>query len=181
MKDKLLKVLKLFRRTPKPPKQIRFIDTCDNTLFLLPDGGSIVITKRSGEQVVKVCRYVNENLAEIGGTERYLCAFAEECQRTGATIAPEAAPEYYQNYRIVRKMPVPGNNIALGQDLNHFWRYVTLERSQVRDGYDYPYFHTEGWKANKGFDRRIMDWQGRNPPRPPVPCELMNRGDGSET
>ena len=168
MKDKLLRLLKFIKQPPKPPKLIRFIDTCDNTLFLLPDGGSIVITDVSGGKRVKVCRYVNGNLAEIGGTERFLCAFAEECQRTGAAIAPEASPEYYNNYRIIRKMPVPGNVIALGQDLNHFWRYVTLERSQVRDDYDYPIFHTEGWKANRDFDRRVLEWRRGRPPRPVV-------------
>ena len=59
----------LFRRPPRQPKQIRFIDTDGNTLFLLPDGGSIVITKSSCEQNVKVCRYVDSRVAEIGGTE----------------------------------------------------------------------------------------------------------------
>jgi len=177
MKDKLIKLLKRFRRTPKPPKQIRFIDTCGNTLFLLPDGGSIVITKSDGEQAVKVCRYVTDDLAEFDGTERYLTAFAEECQRTGLTFAPEAAPEYYQNYRIIRKMPVPNNTIALGRDLNHFWRYVTLERSQVRDGYDYPNYHTEGWRANRGYERRVQEWQRGKPPRPVVLHMLRERGD----
>jgi len=181
MKDKLLKALKRFKRTPKPPRQIRFVDADGGTLFLLPDGGSIVITKRSGEQVILLCRYVNDKYAEFDGEERSLLTFAEECQRTGAAFAPEPALEYYQNYRIVRKMPVPGNIIALGRDLNNYWRYVTLEHSQERDGYDYPYFHTEGWKADKGFDRRVMDWKRGNPPRPPVPRALMNRGDGNET
>jgi len=181
MKDKLKKLLKRLKRTPKPPRQIRFIDTCGNTLFLLPDGGSVILTYANGEQVIKTCRYANKDIAEFDGYERYLHEFAEECQRTGATVAPEAAPEYYQNYRIIRKMPVPGNIIALGRDLNHFWRYVTLERSQVRDGYDYPNYHTEGWKANEDFDRRVLEWQRGKPPRPVVAHRLKNRGDGSET
>jgi len=170
---------KLFKRlcTPKPPKQIRFIDTCGNTLFLLPDGGSIVITAISGEQNVKVCRYVTSDIAEIGGTERYLSAFAEECQRTGAAIEPEPAPEFYQGYRIVRKMPVPGNIIALGRDMYNFWRYVTLERSQVRDDYDYPNYHTEGWKANANFDKRVLEWQRGKQPRVVVAHRLKDRGD----
>jgi len=172
-------MFKIFKR--RPPKQIRFVDTDGNLLFLLPDGGGIVVTKRSGEQFIHICRYVNEQYAEFDFEGRSLRAFAEECRRTGAAFAPEPAPEFYDGYRIVRKVPVPGNIIALGRDLGNYWRYVTLERSQERDGYDYPYFHTEGWKANKGFDRRVMDWQGGNPPRPPVPQELMNRGDGSGT
>jgi len=177
MKDKLLRLLKRFRRPPKPPKQIRFIDTDGNTLFLLPDGGGIVITYASGEQVIKTCRYVNNDLAEFDGTERYLSTFAAERQRTGSTFAPEDAPEFYENYRIIRKMPVPGNIIALGRDLNHYWRYVTLERSQVRDGYDYPNYHTEGWRAHKGFERRVQDWQNGKAPRPVVAHTLRNRGD----
>ncbi|MCL2301571.1 MAG: hypothetical protein FWC27_15630 [Firmicutes bacterium] len=177
MKDKLLKLLKRLRRTPKPPKLIRFIDTDGNTLFLLPDGGSIVIAKSDGEQVVEVCRYVTDDLAEFDGTERYLSAFAEECQRTGAVFAPEAAPEYYENYRIIRKMPVPGNVIALGRDLNHYWRYVTLECSQVRDSYDYPNYHTEGWRANRGYEYRVQEWQRGKAPRPVVLHTLRERGD----
>jgi len=177
MNDRLLIFLKRFRRTPKPPKQIRFIDTDGITLFLLQDGGSIVITKSDGEQVIKTCRYVTIDLVEFDGTERYLTAFAEECQRTGATVAPELAPEYYQNYRIIRKTPVPGNIIALGRDLNHFWRYVTLERSQVRDDYDYGQYHTEGWKANEDYARRVLEWQRGKPPRPVVVHNPGNRGD----
>jgi len=177
MKGNLL--LKLFRRllAPRPPKQIRFIDTCGNTQFLLPDGGSIVVTYASGEQFVKVCRYVDSNQAEIDGAEHYLSAFAEDCQRTGAAIAPESAPEYYENYRIVRKMPVPGNMIALGRDLNHYWRYVTLELAIVCDGYGYAHYHTEGLEAHDDFDRRVLEWQRGRPPRPAVALALKNRGE----
>jgi len=180
MKDRLLSLLYFLKRlcSPKPPKQIRFIDMCGNTLFLLPDGGSIVITKSSGEQNVKVCRYVDGNVAEIGGMERYLSAFAEECQRTGAVIAPELVPEYYENYRIIRKMPVPGNVIALGHDPGHFWPYVTLELAVIRDGYGYAHYHTEGWKAHEDFDRRVLEWQRGRSPRPAVVHVLKNRGDG---
>ena len=181
MSCKLLRMLKRLKRPPKPPKQIRFIDTCGNTLFLLPDGGSVIITAMSGEQNVKVCRYVNKDLAEFDGTERYLSTFAEECQRTGAAIEPEPAPELYNNYRIIRKMPVPGNVIALGRDLDHFWRFVTLERSQVRDDYDYPCYHTEGWKAHEDFDRRVREWQRGKQPRPVVAHRLKDRGDRNET
>ncbi|MCL2299052.1 MAG: hypothetical protein FWC27_02755 [Firmicutes bacterium] len=174
--QKLLKYLRR-RRTPKSPKQIRFIDAGGNTLFLLPDGGSIVITEANGQQHIKVCRYVTDDLTEFDGTERYLSAFAAERQRTGSTFAPEAEPAYYENYRIIRKMPVPGNIIALGRDLNHFWRYVTLERSQVRDGYDYPILYTEGWKANEDFDRRVLEWQRGRPPRPVVAHRLRIQDD----
>ena len=177
MKDKLLNLLKRCKRTPKPPKQIRFIDTDGNTLFLLPDGGSIVITEANGQQFVKVCRYVTDDIAEIGGTKRCHATFAEECQHTGDTIAPEAAPEYYQNYRIIRKMPVPGNIIALGHDLNHYWSHVTLERSQVREDYDYSNCFTEGWKAHRDFDRRVLEWQRGRAPRVVVPHTLRERGD----
>jgi len=177
MNDRLLKFLIRFRRTPKPPKQIRFIDTCGNTLFLLPDGGSIIITYANGEQIIKTCHYVTVDLAEFDGTERYLTAFAEECQRTGAVFAPEAVPEYYENYHIVRKIPVPGNVIALGHDRNHCWPYVTLERSQVRDGYDYPCYFTEGRKANEDYARRVLEWQRGKPPRPVVLHTLLDRGD----
>ena len=168
MKDNLF--LNLFRRllTPKPPKQIRFIDTCGNTLFLLPDGGSVVITYTSGEQFVKVCRYVDSNQIEIDGEEYYLSAFAEDCQRTGAIIAPEPAPEYYGNYRIVRKMPVPGNIIALGCDLKHYWRYVILERPLECEDYDCPVYFTEGWKAQEAFERRARELLRSRP---------ENRGD----
>jgi len=178
MKDKLLAT---FRRmlAPRPPKQIRFIDTCGNTLFLLPDGGSIVMTYASGEQLVKVCRYVDGNQAEIDGTECYLTAFAEECQRAGVSFAPEPAPEYYENYRIVRKMPVPGNIIALGRDLGNFYSYVMLERPQGRDGYDCPSRFTEGWKAHEAYERRVWELR-RGATATTGPCRLRKRGDSGE-
>ena len=177
---RLLKLIKRMR-TSKPPKQIRFIDTCGNTLFLLPDGGSIIITAISGELNIKTCRYVTSDIAEIGGTERCLSAFAEECQRTGAAIEPEPMPETYQGYRIIRKMPVPDNIIALGRDMDNFWRYVTLERSQVRDNYDYPNYHTEGWKAHEDFIKRVLEWQHGKQPRVVVAHRLKDRGDHCET
>jgi hypothetical protein len=108
-------------------------------------------------------------------------AFAEECQRVGAAFAPEPAPEFFDNYRIVRRMPVSGNVIALGRDINHYWRYVTLELAIVCDGYGYANYHTEGWKAHEDFDRRVLEWQRGRPPRPAVVQMLKNRGDNDET
>jgi hypothetical protein len=176
------KFLELFSRRCKlqaqPPKQIRFVDADGNPLFYLPDGSSIAITCDTGEQLVQTCRYVGEEIAEIGGTERDLWTLAEEWRRNGATFSPEITPEYEQGYRIIRKMPVPNNTIALGHDPAAPWPYVTLERSPIHDGYDYPRYYTECWQANQDFARRVLEWQRGKPPRHVGPVlQLKKRGD----
>lgn len=41
-------------------KVIRFIDSCYNNLFSLPDGGTLVIVRDDGEVVEKPCHYVDD-------------------------------------------------------------------------------------------------------------------------
>jgi hypothetical protein len=60
---------------------------------------------------------------------------------------------------------------AVGSDdylemMEEFLQRVQGQVGQVRDGYDYPNHHTEGWKANQDFDRRVLEWQRGRPPRP---------------
>lgn len=69
--------------------RIRFIDSSYNTLFLVPDGGSIVFTPFGGDRELLPCRYLDDYHAIIGGRTFHICEFAESAERCGAVYAPE--------------------------------------------------------------------------------------------
>lgn len=177
----MMKVFNPFRwkKNAKALKQIRFVDNRGNTLFLVPDGGSIIVTKSSGEQVIRTCCYVNRDVAEIDGTEYRLRAYAEKCQRAGAVIAPEAAPEYYVDYCIIRRMPVADSTLALAHDPSAFCPYVTLERLPSCDTYGNPRYFTEGWRAIQDYGQRVSEKQSSGDVI--VAHRLKSRGGPNET
>lgn len=69
--------------------RIRFIDSGYNTLFFVPDGGSIVFTPFGGDRELLPCRYLDDYHAIIGGRTFHICEFAESAERHGAVYAPE--------------------------------------------------------------------------------------------
>lgn len=69
--------------------RIRFIDSSYNTLFFVPDGGSIVFTPFDGDRELLPCRYLDDYHAIIGGRTFHICEFAESAERRGAVYAPE--------------------------------------------------------------------------------------------
>ena len=69
--------------------RIRFIDSSYNTLFFVPDGGSIVFTPFGGDRELLPCRYLDDYHAIIGGRTFHICEFAESAERRGAVYAPE--------------------------------------------------------------------------------------------
>ena len=71
--------------------RIRFIDSKYQTLFYVPDGGSIIITQPDGERSVKPCAFLDEYHALVGCRPYHICEFAELMKRAGNTYAPGAA------------------------------------------------------------------------------------------
>ncbi|WP_297872215.1 YodL domain-containing protein [uncultured Oscillibacter sp.] len=69
--------------------RIRFIDSSYNTLFFVPDGGSIVFTPFGGDRELLPCRYLDDYHAIIGGRTFHICEFAESAEQRGAVYAPE--------------------------------------------------------------------------------------------
>lgn len=74
-------------------RKIRFIDSGYNTLFHVPDGGSIFFTTFDDQRKLLPCRYIDDYHAVIGNDTFHICEFAEFAQREGAVYAPEHPQE----------------------------------------------------------------------------------------
>ena len=66
-------------------KTIRFIDSEYNTLFQIPDGEKIVLTRSDGKKRTLPCAYIDEVHTKI-------CEFAERMEQIGTGYAPEKPP-----------------------------------------------------------------------------------------
>lgn len=73
-------------------KTIRFIDSEYNTLFRIPDGEKIVLTRSDGEKRALPCQYLDEVHTKIGGSVYHICEFAERMEKIGTGYAPEKPP-----------------------------------------------------------------------------------------
>ena len=74
-------------------RKIRFIDSGYNTLFHVPDGGSIFFTTFDDQRKLLPRRYIDDYHAVIGNDTFHICEFAEFAQREGAVYAPEHPQE----------------------------------------------------------------------------------------
>ena len=77
-----------FPESDKSKRRIRFIDAEYNTLFYIPDGGSIVMTRLDGGSVIRLCTYIDDYHTLVGSNVYQICAFAEIAQRTGTVYEP---------------------------------------------------------------------------------------------
>ena len=85
---------------PNEDRTIRFIDSGYHDLFTLPDGGNIVITTRSGEKMVKPCRYIDDYHTAIGSDVYHICQFAELLEKIGAKCALELSERLEKSEKI---------------------------------------------------------------------------------
>lgn len=69
-------------------KGIRFIDSDYKDLFVIPDGGKIVVKGALNYEKTFVCRLVDPYHTEIGSGIYHICQFAEIMERNGATYCP---------------------------------------------------------------------------------------------
>ena len=72
---------------------IRFIDSKYRTLFYLPDGENIVMTRPDGERLTRSCKFLDEYHLLVGREVYHICQFAEQMERAGNTYTPEKLPE----------------------------------------------------------------------------------------
>ena len=77
-----------FPEPDKSKRRIRFIDAEYNTLFYIPDGASIVMTRMDGSSVIRPCTYIDDCHTLIGSEVYHICEFAEVAQRTGTVYEP---------------------------------------------------------------------------------------------
>ena len=77
-----------FPEPDKSKRRIRFIDAEYNTLFYIPDGASIVMTRMDGSSVIRPCTYIDDCHTLIGSEVYHICEFAEVAQRAGTVYEP---------------------------------------------------------------------------------------------
>ena len=77
-----------FPEPDKSKRRIRFIDPEYNTLFYIPDGASIVMTRMDGSSVIRPCTYIDDYHTLVGSEVYHICEFAEAAQRTGTVYEP---------------------------------------------------------------------------------------------
>ena len=92
-------------------KYIRFIDSSYNTLFHLQDGGRIRITRPNGEQIERVCRFLDECHTQVGNNVYHICEFAERMEGIGAKYTPL---DYIRELEFYRKFYFTKDSTAKG-------------------------------------------------------------------
>ena len=65
-----------FPEPDKSKRRIRFIDSEYNTLFYIPDGASIVMTRMDGSSVIRPCTYIDDYHTLVGSNVYHICEFA---------------------------------------------------------------------------------------------------------
>lgn len=69
-------------------KGIRFITPDYKEKFRIPDGDKIRITTSFGEEMNRVCRYIDQTHLEVGNYLYHICEFAERMEQNGSTVIP---------------------------------------------------------------------------------------------
>lgn len=105
-------------------KRIRFIDIHYNVLFLIPDGGSIILTYSDGETNVNKCRYLDEYHTEIGGMCWHICEFAERMKENGTTYAPVKEEGEALPYSCFSILPSSGELIIIERYKKGYYKAV---------------------------------------------------------
>lgn len=68
---------------------IQFTNPDGVCLFVVPDGDSIRLMFGNGDSVSALCRYVDQDHAEIDGRQWQIKEFARQMQERGITVLPE--------------------------------------------------------------------------------------------
>ncbi len=126
-------------------KMIRFIDPEYNTLFTIPDGGAIVVTRPNGEQYIGVCKYIDPTHFEIeGGSCFHIAQFSEIQARNGSTVEPEKEPEIVGgHYRITNRIPVGDKVYVMGHSPTAPQPFATWQAYRDAPGKDYGHYWTK--------------------------------------
>lgn len=67
---------------------IRFITPHYKEIFRIPDGDSIRITRSDGNQIDRMCRYIDDCHLEVGNGLYHICEFAERIKNSGSSVIP---------------------------------------------------------------------------------------------
>ena len=70
-------------------REIRFVDSSFQQLFMLPDRANIILTDLGGARSVLPCQYIDDYHARIGNETFHILQFAELQEKRGAVYVPE--------------------------------------------------------------------------------------------
>ncbi len=70
-------------------KEIRFVDSSFQQLFMLPDGANIILTELDGTQRILPCHYIDAYHVQVGEDSYHILEFAELQEQRGAIYTPE--------------------------------------------------------------------------------------------
>ena len=71
---------------------IRFINSSYDTLFRIPDGGTVEVNFPDRKFTAK-CEYLDDYHTKVGDTVFHICEFAELLERQNGTVRPEPEAE----------------------------------------------------------------------------------------
>ena len=71
---------------------IRFINSSYDTLFRIPDGGTVEVQFPDRRFTAK-CEYLDDYHTKVGDTVFHICEFAELLERQNGTVRPEPETE----------------------------------------------------------------------------------------
>lgn len=69
-------------------QRICFQDSQGKVLFCIPDGGFIRLLYGNGERYFSICRYLDEEHAEIDGVIYLVCEYVRRMERNGIVCCP---------------------------------------------------------------------------------------------
>ena len=79
---------KVLPDTGKDQKQISFVDTNNQELFWIEDGGCIELFNENGDRQTCLCHYLDRRHASIDGKRWVLLTFARWMKKRGITYIP---------------------------------------------------------------------------------------------
>lgn len=72
-------------------KKISFIDSQNNKMFEIEDGGKIKIILSDGKEMIESCKHIDETHTKIGNNNYEIHQFAEVMERNGSKYEPIAS------------------------------------------------------------------------------------------
>ena len=118
-----------------PDRSIRFITSHYDTLFRIPDGGTVEV--RFPDRVfISRCEYVDEYHVKMGYDYFHICEFAELLEKQGGTVRPE--PEIDEE-RAAWSMGNKGYLLLRRTDTGFKYAFLNQELQETKGGYwDHP-------------------------------------------
>lgn len=148
-------------------KEIRFVTTKNEEIFSIPDGDKICVTYDDSSFAIYTCKYVNEWHFHFGDHTTHIIEFAEELERSGATVIPLRSnlPEYCYAYdhetSRVGKIEKGGSFVPIKEVSTSSEGYALAKKENDKLSITYPQRIAmiigakQGWRSKDADPRNI--------------------------